>query len=286
MENGARPCAKARLYNAAGNWVLVVDAGSQPQRAAHLAIGRLLERRFSARGLPGPDILCLLIRGKTLRAEFSNPDGSPEDMCANALRCLPLELALAPGERAAIETDCGPVEVVRTSLETTALLMDRDAISLRRADERAVLVDIGTRHLVFATDCLTSPEIEREGLALARGSQPVNATFISVNDAGLAARTFERGVSRAETGSCGTGAISAFLAARELGLLPDSRSAGDVPVAFGSGQILRVRWKAGEPRVRLSGPCTQLATWSSGEPEDLNPSRTSPPGPILRSSAD
>jgi diaminopimelate epimerase len=247
---------EGRLYDAAGNWVLVVDGRGDEPRGRALIHSLLEEGPGPSAPGPRPDILCLLTGAGMARVELWNPDGSAELMCGNALRCLPLELALPVGAACRVTTGHGPMKVRRDALERTSLFFRTAAIVLRPVAADEVFVDLGTPHLVTVRDDLDAPEIAGEGWRIAV-ERWMNATFISVAPGGgLRARTFERGVG--ETGSCGTGAIAAHLTALQLGLVGRTDAAGGPTTArvrFRSGRCLEVSGGLEGAAVRLSGDC-------------------------------
>jgi diaminopimelate epimerase len=178
-----------------------------------------------------------------------NADGTRPEACGNGLRVLGRHAHdvghLGFGTHA-VATDAG-----RRSLELTPL--DPDVVHVRAFVVRPFLVDpncrvenlpglragarvdAGNPHLVLFVDDPESADLDGIGRAAQgdpRFPSGVNVELIAVRDGSLAARVFERGVG--ETGSCGSGACAAALAARRLGFCSEAR----IPVSFPGGELV------------------------------------------------
>jgi diaminopimelate epimerase len=244
MQRGISPY---RLIDAAGNLVLV---GYSDKNQFVSAYGEL--RRFANKSDYNPDIFCVWKRQHEISCRFWNRDGSSEPMCGNALRALGYLLLASDGKSCAIETPFTPVRVYKEN-DNYGIAIDASRAQLSVLENGNVFVDIGTPHLIKRTDELLSPREE----SLARFLQEtlnVSVTLLAHCGGQLNARTFERG-GPGETGSCGTGAVSSFLAARALGII---RSRG-VDVLFGSGKSLRVDLDTRGMEIRLMGKCLSVA---------------------------
>jgi len=219
-------------FDAAGNRVVWVRGAAVPRDAA------------AARALlgasPDPHAEILAVLGPEAprpRAWFYNPDGSPERLCGNALRCL----------AAFVGADRGRRVLAWTALGAAASWLDAHGLAwaaIPRAplavSEHAGfhLVDVGTPHRVACVADVTAPEVSALGRQLSAGADGVNATFFTPEGrAALRVRTLERGV-LTETGSCGTGAIAAYLTARAAA---PRAHADRVTARFPSGESLVVR---------------------------------------------
>ena len=213
----------------AGNDYVYLDAIRTP---LSLANAPSLARRWSDRHFGiGADGLIVMERGQEapVRMSMWNADGSRGAMCGNGLRCL-ARLAFEHGhvrERAfTVETDAGPRRV--------ALLAEPDQVRAWMGEVRCgapVQIDIGGRlldlvpgdagnpHVVAFVADVASADVAGIGSALqAHRTFPggVNVEFVQVQGPdSLIVRTFERG--SGETLACGTGAVVAAVAARQLG---------------------------------------------------------------------
>lgn len=166
-------------------------------------------------------------RKGALWAELRNPDGTREEFCGNALRCVSVIQNL--DSNVAIHTAAGQfqtlpgggVEIMESAIKVTDYGGD-------------VLVDVGTPHRVrFVTELVNAQSI---GLKWSTGLSSVNATFVKVLSANiLRCRTFERGVG--ETASCGSGALSAVVA---LSIMSKAHAPSVTEVRFLSGEVLHV----------------------------------------------
>lgn len=199
-------------------------------------------------GRHAPEIIGVLRpRGEGLAAEFYNPDGTPERLCGNALRCLPLLLGLAPGRRVTVATALAPVVVFGDDVGHTWAVLPLASIVTDRVGEGDLLVDVGTPHRVRVVDDVVASAVTALGQRWSRGPGAVNATFVRPGPRGLTVRTLERGVAT-ETASCGTGAAAAVLAFH-------GRAAGAHTVTFPSGEVLTVRIDGGAGTVAIGGAC-------------------------------
>lgn len=188
-----------------------------------------------------------------LRADFWNPDGSREDLCGNALRCVPLVMTHAgqPGEDVVVETRLGLVRCFQLGPGIHGAEIPTDGFSVADAGEGDVLVNVGTPHRVRFVDDLDAPELLELGRSWARAAIAVAATFVRPDSGVLHVRSIERGVVR-ETGSSGTAAIAAYLAYDRLAgeAHRDFREA-----RFPCGRRLRVRFDSAAQRIVLYGAC-------------------------------
>jgi len=219
-------------FDAAGNRVVWVRRTEAPRDAA--AVRALLR----ASPDPGAEILAVLTAaGPRPRAWFYDPDGTPERLCGNALRCLAAFVGAESEEPRTALTAIGAARSWVDARGVAWAAIRHAALSVR---ERAGVhhVDVGTPHRVARVADVTAPEVGALGRALSTGAGAVNATFYALGDRGtLQVRTLERGVA-AETRSCGTGAVAAYLAARAAGLAP---SGNRITAAFPSGEVLELR---------------------------------------------
>ena len=202
-----------------------------------------------------PDIYGLLYeREGELHARFWNPDGSPEDVCGNALRCVPWVLGDPRGQpvdRVAVTTRIGQVDCFPVGPGIGGVRIPTETFSLDDVDGGDVLVNVGTPHRVRFVDDLDAPELLRLGQAWAKSAIPIAATFVRVQQGVLHVRSIERGVVR-ETGSSGTAAVAAYLAYE--------RVAGDShrdfrEARFPCGRRLKVKLDASANQIVLYGAC-------------------------------
>jgi diaminopimelate epimerase len=210
------------------------------------------------------------------RMDLLNADGSRAEMSGNGIRCLAQALLLGwpeVGSQIPIETDAGmrtvtvheQVDEVTHSLSVAmgAVRIDGDAPEWSGgAVSRALLVEVGNPHLVLEVPDGDGAADEIDLVALGEAANAKVAGGINVHllagdptgaDAGIAMRTYERGVGL--TRACGTGACAAAAAAHAWGLVGEQ-----VPVDMLGG---RAEVTLGEVVV-LRGPATFVATIELG----------------------
>lgn len=208
--------------DAAGNRVVWVDV-----RCARASWDDLMVL-LAAADIHGWEQLAILeVRDGALWAELRNPDGTREEFCGNAFRCVSVIPNLGPD--AAIHTAAGRFQ----SLPGGGIRIMESAIKVT-VDSADLLIDVGTPHRVrFVTEWT---DVDVIGLEWSTGTSPVNATFVEVLSTSiLQCRTFERGVG--ETASCGSGALSAVVA---LTTISKSQAPSATEVRFRSGEVLHV----------------------------------------------
>ncbi len=200
------------------------------------------------------------------RMHYFNRDGSTGMMCGNGGRCA-VRFAVDHG----FVRDPGAVSFINAGVIYSAELTDRGVrlsfpdprsfrlgfgIRLPDGDQRCHFADVGTPHAIIFVDemalgreHIAALDLERLGAAVrhndAFAPDGANANFVEVlpEDSAIALRTFERGV-EAETGACGTGAVSSAIVASMLrGLTPP------VTVTTTSGARLRVDFRRDGDRV-------------------------------------
>ncbi len=167
--------------------------------------------------------------------DFLNPDGSHGAMCGNGGRCI-VRFAIARG---CTPREDGTMDFVLSNERYHAQIIDADHVAIRFAAPRSVqayaagalhgvsvplvVVDVNSDHAVVrASDLQIAPEEFRSfdlaALALPIRHHAAFARGVNVNvymidaDGMIQLRTYERGV-EAETGACGTGALSTAVTA-------------------------------------------------------------------------
>lgn len=185
---------------------------------------------------PAEGVLVLQhVDGHSFHGDFINPDGSYGAMCGNGGRCI-VRFAIARG---CTPLDEGLIEFTLSTELYHAHVIDADHVSitfdaprsvqeyavgaLQGVDVPVVVVDVQSDHAVLrASDLRIAPEnfrsVDLATLALpirhhAAFERGVNVNLYMVDERGVIhLRTFERGV-EAETGACGTGALSTVVTA-------------------------------------------------------------------------
>lgn len=244
-------------FDAAGNYVALLAATARRNDPAAVLADWVREHGV----LPCADIYAELVIGeRTLAARFWNPDRSEEAICGNALRCVPLVLEALFG---AVAEDA--VDIVLRHARSTArrhaagvcgFSFPADRIAVERTGANELLVDCGTPHRVIRVGDVRGAAVQLLGETLSAEPAWVNATFVARGAQQFAIRTFERGAG--ETGSCGSGALAAFVALTH-GAAGAARAA-DLAFRFPSGEILNVR-RCGAPpdAVEVRGRCALVA---------------------------
>lgn len=264
-----------RLYlmSGAGNRFTVFDNRSASLSLATLtSVAPTLCRAPFADGLPTEGLITLQSVAAPARfaAEFFNPDGSHGAMCGNGGRCAVrfagdfgaitahenILFTMAGTEYLArfVESD------VEVRFPPTREIIENIEIAVHGALLTATYVNVGSDHSVFFYDDLRrllpalpedfhhfdlaafAPPIRNHTTFAPRG---VNVNVICVHGSNLLLRTFERGV-EGETGACGTGALSAAIAAVMRGIVRSP-----VTLLPTSGRPLTVSMKKNSPVAAL-----------------------------------
>lgn len=278
------------IMSGAGNVFSVID---NRRYGFSVEDGRLLAPRLCHAAPDRPTEGLMLIApstaaGEHFRMEFFNPDGSHGAMCGNGSRCA---VRFAAGE-GMIPAGADPIVFSVLDAVYTARLRGSGVavhfppprsvrfphlLSIGETTVETGYVDVGSDHLVLWYDdiaALTGGEfgtfdIATWGARLRHHSdfapRGVNVNFYRLDDGSLRLRTFERGV-EAETGACGTGAIStALIAARRHGLSMPVRL---VPT---SGRPLSVHAPAdGDAGIELEGDAV-IEQWRTFSLPEIHP---------------
>ena len=244
---------RAYFLDAAGNNVvigLLQSTGISPEQGFEI----LHRAECTPLAEKEPDVYGVLHRaGGQLRIDFWNPDGSREDLCGNALRCVPLVMAHVgqPSDRVLVQTRLGPVDCVQLGPGIYGAEIPTAGFSITDVDEGDVLVHVGTPHRVRFVQDLEAAHLLDLGRSWALAAIPVAATFVRSDHGVLHVRSVERGVIR-ETGSSGTAAIAAYLASDRL----EGEARRDFREArFPCGRRLKVRFDSVAERIVLYGAC-------------------------------
>ncbi len=198
---------------------------------------------------------------------YYNRDGSTGMMCGNGGRCA-VRFAFDRG----LVDDASAITFVNAGIPYRAMLSDRGVkvffpeprgfrlrfpLHLLGSWRTCHYADVGTPHAVVFIDEMEEAELKhiaqldlhvwgnrlRNHAEFAPGG--ANANFVEVlpDRSGILLRTYERGV-EAETGACGTGAISSAIIVSMLrGLTPP------IAVTTSSGGVLRVDFKREQEQI-------------------------------------
>jgi len=197
--------------------------------------------------------------GADFAMRYYNRDGSTGMMCGNGGRC-----AVGFAAEHGYVRDPSSVTFTNAGVGYRGAITDRGAkvwfpdprafalgleVELEGSMRRCHFADVGTPHAIMFVDEAGDDRIEhvgdvdlpRWGASLRHQARfapdGANANFVEVRGNDVLLRTFERGV-EAETGACGTGAISSALVAAMLrGLTPP------IDVTTTSGEVLRVDFR-------------------------------------------
>ena len=259
----------------AGNDFIVVD--NRFFRLSTAELSRVAARFCPRRVGIGADGLLALAVAKSddidYRMEYFNADGSLSDMCGNGARCLASFAA-----QAGIDTDPLIFETAAGIYKAHVTPGDPDYVKLILPAARVVDLDYGSvevdpgRSLDFAFIVAGVPHavcfgdgngsideipVQKWG-SLVRYNERfdetsgTNVDFTEVvernGDSVLKVRTYERGV-EAETFACGTGAVSAMVAAVESGRISQRECTVEM-----LGGPLRVGYVDGSDELYLEGP--------------------------------
>jgi len=250
-----------KMQGAANDFV-VIDHRERPlgePSAAQLAW--LCDRR---RGIGADGVLLLEgDPGLDFAMRYWNSDGRPAEFCGNGARCIArfaLDLGLGTEGTVRFATAVGEKSARRLPDGRISLAFGR----IGRASEPITLeacgrsftgrfVRAGVPHFITPVDDLARAPLAEWGAALRRhshfGVEGANVDLVEPRGAGLAMRTFERGV-EGETLACGSGAMASALwwAAEGTG--------SPVSVLTAGGDTLSVAFTVMEDAwdVTLTGP--------------------------------
>lgn len=244
---------RAHFFDAAGNHIVIGELRS-PGIAPDEAFGILSGAQRIAFADHATDGYCVLQQEQgMLRARFWNSKGWREDLCANALRCVPDVVADRgePPARVPVHTAAGWATAVRLGSGIGGVELSIADCSVRERSADELIVGAGTPHRVRFVDDLDEPGLADLGRRWAAAEPRVAATFVQRDGAVLRVRSFRRGESQ-EVGSSGSAALAAFLALAH-------RGPGDPPayceVKFPAERRLRLRFDRERGVVVLYGPC-------------------------------
>jgi diaminopimelate epimerase len=205
------------------------------------------------RGGVGADGLIVLLPSERAdaRMRIINADGSEAEMCGNGMRCAIRYLSEAgEGDRFEVETLAGIIVgdvLVKGDTYQVRLKLGVPAFEERRLPfPMAMFVAMGNPHVVIFEQSLDAIDL----VATGKEMKDVNVHIAVPVDRGrVDVRHYERGVGL--TYACGTGAVSAAVAAIKLGM---ADSPVDVHVPGGR---LRVEWD-GSNEAYLTGPAVRV----------------------------
>ncbi len=270
---------KFTKMHGAGNDYIYVDCFAQPVPERLPELTRAVSDRHVGIGGDG---LVLICPSDNCDAEMQmfNVDGTPSEMCGNAIRCvakylydhnitrretlkiesagqvLTLELSVTDGAVDRVRVDMGEPILAAEQIPTT-LTGDPVAdvsLALPDRDLQVTCVSMGNPHCVAFVDEITDelvrcvgPRIEHD----AHFPNRVNVEFVEVlNRKELRQRTWERGSS--ETLACGTGASAVCVAGVLTG-----RTERRVTVHLLGGD-LELEWKEADNHVYKTGPAVEV----------------------------
>ena len=263
----------------AANDYIYVDCITQdvPRQVPELA-RTVSDRHFGI----GGDGLVLILPSESADAEMQmyNVDGSPSEMCGNAIRCVAkylYERGLARKETLQIESkgqaytlelsvDGGTVDRVRVDMgeplleaEKIPTTLDGNPVAdvllaLPDQDLQVTCVSMGNPHCVTFVEAATDELVLGLGPLIEHDSHfpnRVNVEFVEVlNRRELRQRTWERG--SGETLACGTGACAACVAGVLTG-----RSERKVTIHLLGGD-LELHWNEADNHVYKTGPAVEV----------------------------
>ncbi|MDB5033308.1 MAG: dapF [Chlorobi bacterium] len=249
----------------AGNTFIVFDGRELPADISLDAISPLVCDAALSHGGADGMIAIYPWNGGDFEMKYYNRDGSTGMMCGNGGRCA-VRFAVDHGfaRDASSITFINAGERYRASLTERGVRISFPDPKLFRATFPLDLfgtprpcnfADVGTPHAVLFMDEMGEDsgggafDIDRWGAAVRRhqefAPEGANANFVEMasDGSGIRLRTFERGV-EAETGACGTGAVSSAIIASQLrGLVPP------VAVITTSGATLYVDFQVEDGHV-------------------------------------
>lgn len=270
---------KFTKMHGAGNDYIYVDCFSQttPERLSNLA-RTVADRHFGI----GGDGLVLICPSESCDAEMRmfNADGSPSEMCGNAIRCVAkylydrdivrkdtlrvesagqefkLELSVNDGLVDQVRVDMGEPILAADQIPTTLTGDPPTDVSFPLSDRdlRVTCVSMGNPHCVTFVNEITDELVRCVGPRIENDvhfPNRVNVEFVEViNRQELRQRTWERG--SGETLACGTGASAVCVAGVLTG-----RSEREVTIHLLGGD-LQLEWNEKDNHVYKTGPAVDV----------------------------
>lgn len=248
----------------AGNDFILIDnrAGVVPDDRKSGFAKRFCRRAMSV----GADGLILLEHDPEFdcRWSFFNADGSVAEMCGNGARCMAVfarKIGAATKDSLTFRTLAGPIRATlvpggaRLGMTDATVPVLRPKLPVNGRALDAWFLNTGVPHAIVPVESLDAVDVKADGAALrhheAFKPAGTNANFMAKDGAGVAIRTYERGVED-ETLACGTGSVAAAIVAAALYGL-----SSPVAVRTRSGAVLRIGFAARADRiadVTLEGP--------------------------------
>ncbi len=275
----------------AGNKFSVINAVDynlsiiQLAKLAPILCTKSMNNPYYSEGLISVDAA---VKGLDFRAEFLNPDGSHGAMCGNGGRCAVyfasnqkifkyqnklIDFSMAGNKyKARINQD----NTISLNFPPPIRIIDPKELRLKKHILNVGYVNVGSDHAVIDFDLLNGVgsfnEFDLVGFSseirFHNDFQPlgVNVNVYNVIGSKVFLRTFERGV-EAETGACGTGAIStALIASKKYNLnfpikvIPTSKEEIQVDIIGTKNNIVG---------LVLTGPAVILDSYYVDISEDL-----------------
>ena len=198
----------AKMHGAGNDFVLIDDRSLAFPCGDGGRVAALAARRTGI-GCEGV-ILVQPSVAADFRMRFFNPDGTEADLCGNGARCV-----------AAFARDIGAVGADKMLFETRAGMVAaeieeptrvRVSVPAPRLPSKDFCI-AGVPHRIVPVGDVSRADVEGEGRRIRFSAefapQGTNVDFVEYSPPGrLSIRTYERGV-EAESGACGTGAVSA-----------------------------------------------------------------------------
>ena len=260
-----------------GNDYVYIDAFAQPI-ADPVALARRVSPRHTGIGSDGLIVICPSSVADC-RMEMYNADGSRGQMCGNGIRCVGKYVwdhALARRNPLRVETDAGIKElqlhlrdnrVEQVTVDMGAPILDGPRIPVAAEGRviaapldvsgqryRITCVSMGNPHCVVFVDDVDSLALSAIGPQFEHHvffPQRINTEFIHVlGSHEVRMRVWERG--SGETQACGTGACAAVVA----GVLNGKHERRATVHLLGGD--LDIEWRAGDDRVMMTGPATEV----------------------------
>ena len=212
-----------KMHGAGNDFILVDDRDeSFPERGNLIAAMAADHTGIGCEGV----ILLRKSEKADFRMSFYNPDGTAAELCGNGARCAAVfakRIGVVKANAMTFETGAGLVdaEIIDEGLVKVWMPEPRDrryGISVENGQTGDYLV-VGVPHFIVPGANVAKIDVETTGRALRlsptfapNGTNIDFVQYIPPNKAIL--RTYERGV-EAESGACGTGAVSTAVAGVE-----------------------------------------------------------------------
>lgn len=207
-----------KMHGAGNDFILIDDREAKFPVHDHRRIAVMASRHVGI-GCEGVIVLQKSSE-RDFKMVFFNPDGTEAELCGNGARCIAAfarEIGAVSGDAMRFETAAGTIDAEVLGGNLVKIVMPQPK------DFGEDFVVAGVPHKIVPVENLAKVDVVKEGMAIRMSEEfapsGTNVDFVRYRKPNTVhIRTYERGV-EAETGACGTGAVSAsVIGVKDYGL--------------------------------------------------------------------